>query len=281
VAHGKLLRLLGAALALILAGCGPSGGALAPTALPTGLPATPAAPVTPSPTIDWFPPTSTPTIAPTQPITPTPNPRDARGPAILADAISNQPWSAGKSAAGAITRSGSELTLAVSAARGTLTSFLGAPELGDASLEVAVDPSLCRGADSFGLLLRSTGQSSFYRWSITCDGTQTLERVKNGAFLALQPPIPRAGPPTPTVLAVSLSGQDLRFFIDDVYQFSIKDPLYTTGRLGVFARSAGDTPLTVTFSSFSVYSLSSLTPSPSPGGRGEKTVTAGTTMPTP
>ena len=44
----------------------------------------------------------------------------------------------------------------------------------------------------------------------------------------------------------------MRFFINDEYQFSVRDPLLASGRLGVFARSAGDTAVTVNFSNLVV-----------------------------
>ncbi len=278
--RGRRTLSLWVALVFLLSACAPASGSLGGLVETPIFSATAPPAATATPTVDWFPPTSTPTAAPTQPVTPTPDLRPGIGPALLADAIASQPWSTGKSTLGAVTRSGSELTLAVSAPKATLTSFLDTPQLGDVYLEVSVDPSLCRGGDSFGLLLRSAGASSFYRWAVTCDGKQTLERVQNGSFLALQPVTPRIGPPSPTRLAAYLSGRTLRFFIDDVYQFSISDTLYPSGRLGVFARSAADTPVTVTFSSLSIYSLSpSLTPSPSPGGREEKNPGSATPLP--
>jgi hypothetical protein len=40
----------------------------------------------------------------------------------------------------------------------------------------------------------------------------------------------------------------MRFFLNGRYQFSVSDRNYLSGTLGVFARSLGDTPVTVTFS---------------------------------
>jgi hypothetical protein len=248
---------------LLLAACvpgaaGTGGAALTPTAGITQAP-------TATATVQWFPPTGVPTPIPSPVITPTPDPRPGIGAALLSDGFApGQPWQTGKSAAGTISLSGSELTLAVGTPNGALLSLLARPELGDFYAEVSASPSLCRGADAFGLLLHAAGGSSSYRWTLTCDGQERLERVRNGAFIALQANIPRAGPPTPTRLAVWFSGKEMRFFINDIYQFAASDPTFPTGSLGIFARAAADTPLTVTFSDLSIYTLTPLpTPVPS------------------
>jgi hypothetical protein len=252
---------------LLLAGCAPTGVPAGRLSDPTPA-ATPTAAATAI--IQWFPPTSTPTPFPTAQIVPTVDQRPGVGAALLGAGIApGQPWQTGKSAAGTISLSGSELTLAVAAPKGTLASLLDKPELGNFYTEVTAAPSLCRGADAYGLLLRAAGSSSFYRWALTCDGQQRLERVKNGALLPLQANIPQAGPPAPNHLAVWAAGGELRFFIDDIYQFSVRDPVFASGSLGVFARAASDTPLTITFSDLSVSAVtapeSTITPSPQPG----------------
>ena len=43
-------------------------------------------------------------------------------------------------------------------------------------------------------------------------------------------------------LGVYAQGAELRVFINDVYQFSVKDPVWSSGTLGVFARSSATRP---------------------------------------
>ncbi len=52
-----------------------------------------------------------------------------------------------------------------------------------------------------------------------------------------------------------MQGQDMHVFINDVYQFSVRDTVFDSGALGLFARSAGDTPLSVSFSDLAVYQV--------------------------
>jgi hypothetical protein len=157
------------------------------------------------------------------------------------------------------------LTLAVSETKGYLTSLRKSPELGDYFLEIGASPSLCKGADAYGLLLRATSAPDYYRFSITCDDRLRIERIKHGETVGLTDWTTRIGPPQPKRLGVWLAGPEMRFFIDDIYQFSAHDPALPGGLIGVFARAAGDTPLTVNFSDLSVRQVESaaLTPSPS------------------
>jgi hypothetical protein len=49
--------------------------------------------------------------------------------------------------------------------------------------------------------------------------------------------------------------EEISVFINDAFHFSIRDTVWPAGQLGIFARSAGDTPLTVSFSKLVVYRL--------------------------
>jgi hypothetical protein len=52
----------------------------------------------------------------------------------------------------------------------------------------------------------------------------------------------------------------MRFFVNDEYQFTVRDPLLFNGGFGVFARSASDMAVTVNFSALNVYELSATPP---------------------
>jgi hypothetical protein len=75
--------------------------------------------------------------------------------------------------------------------------------------------------------------------------------------------------PPGAMLAVRLGvwalGDELRFFVNDIYQFAVRDPLWKSGRVGLYARAAGDTPLTVSFSNLQVQEIDvSRIPTPEP-----------------
>ena len=246
LARGRLAALVLAA-AVLLSACLPQE----PTPLPpTGTPPpAPASIQTATPTVDWFPATGTPTLAPTPVFTPTPDLRPGLGEVLLRDDFTDpKAWQAEKSPAGNIAYGTGELTLAVAAPKGALSSLRSGPELSDYYLEVTAAPSLCRGADAYGLLLRASSTPNFYRFTLTCDGQTRLERIRNGTAMVLQDWTPRIGPPLPSRLGVWIAGDEIRVFIDDYFQFSARDPVLTSGTLGVFARAAGDSALTVSFS---------------------------------
>lgn len=242
-------------LAVVLSAC------TAPQPLPTPTPPVPPT-LTPSQTgtIVWFPPTRTPTPMPSVIIEPTVAQRIGVGSEILSDDFSDASrWSHGESAAGRVSVGSGELTLANPGERGLLFSLRSSTNLSDFYLEMTSNVSLCRGDDSYGVLLRSASAQDFYRFVVTCAGQIRLERVVNGQAALLQdwlysgqvPP----GSPLVLRLGVWAVGGEMRFFINDYYQFTASDPVFRSGGVGVFSRVASGNPLTVSFSNLTVYSV--------------------------
>jgi hypothetical protein len=233
------------------------------TPMPTPTP-TATATITPTgtATIVWFPPTATPTPFPTLEMTPTLDLQPVLGDVIFEDTFTDtELWSTTRSAVGSVAYGKSELTLAVSQPKGTLISLRKTPELRDFYLEMDAQPSLCRGADMYGLLLRAASGQDFYRLMINCSGQLRMERVKDGRFVVIQDWTASGqfmpGGMLRARIGVSAQGKEFHIFINDVLQFSFQDPVFERGALGVFARSAGETPLTVSFSDLVVSNLSS------------------------
>lgn len=246
----RLVFLLGL---ILLTACLPETQAVSsPTPSPTGT-ASPA----PTHTVIWFPPTITFTPAPTREILPTQEMHPGLGAVLLSDDFSDAgQWATGRSAAGSVAFGRQELTLAVSQSRGSLQSLRDAPDLTDFYLEIDANPSLCRDRDMYGLLLRASTPQDYYRLLVNCQGQLRLERVKDAKVLPLQDWQASGQVPPGAMLTVRLGvwalGGDLRIFVNDIYQFSVRDPLWKSGRVGLFARAAGDTPLTVNFSNLKV-----------------------------
>ncbi|HJW90556.1 MAG TPA: hypothetical protein VJ436_07930 [Anaerolineales bacterium] len=204
-------------------------------------------------TIVWFPPTDTPTAFPTLPVTPTVDYRPGIGEIILRDDFSNgEVWSLGRTASGSAALGKNELTIALSSPGAYQASRRERPALRDYYLEITASPTLCRGQDEYGLLLRATSEQDFLRFSLSCDGQARVDRLAGGAASSPQPwtqngAIP-PGAPSVSRLAVWAAGKEMRFFINDIYLFSVSDPAQANGGLGVFARSGGDLAVTVSFS---------------------------------
>jgi len=213
---------------------------------------TPTQTSTPTATIVWFPPTSTPTLFPTPVITPTQDYRPNLGETLLVDDFSSpDSWLLGKTSSGSAALGKNELTIAISEPGAYEYSVRQTPVLGDFYAEITASPTLCRGQDEYGLLIRMASSGDFYRYSLSCNGMVRLDRVIGGTASSPQPwtlsgSVP-PGAPSSSRLAVWAVGREMRFFVNDQYQFTVSDPLLPGGNLGVFARSGGEMDVTVSF----------------------------------
>lgn len=239
------------------------------TSLSTPLPLHPTATFTPpAPTATstatpvWFPPTATltPLPAPTSALTPTLDVRPDYGGLIFTDDFEKaELWALGRSPVGSIALGKSELSLTPLQPRGYLYSLRSETVLSDFYLEITAAPSICRGADEYGLLIRAVSNQDFFRFGLTCRGEARLDRLVRGEASSPQPPtlsgaVP-PGAPSISRLAVWASGKDIRFYVNGQYQFSVRDSLLLSGGMGVYARSVSGEAVTINFSQLSVYSV--------------------------
>ena len=251
------LLILDIVIVLSLAACSLQGQAFTPTHPDSPTPA-----LTSTPTTNWFPPTLTPTPFSTPlSATPTPAPPPPVGSVIYQDDFSRQGlWVAGQFAAGTIAYGKGELSLAISQAKGALVSTRSEPVLSDFYLEITATPSLCLNSDNYGVQFRMSSSLDFYRFGVSCNGQVRLERLKGGVGQVLHDwSISAQALPNSSgsyKLGVWAVGGELRLYIDDVLQFSASDASLSSGGLGLYARSMGETVVTVSFSSLAVYQAS-------------------------
>jgi hypothetical protein len=235
---------------------------LAPTSEPTPLlpTETPGQIVTITPTIIWFPPTSTPTPFPTPIITPTADMKPRIGEIIFEDDFTSQTgWTTNRTDAGSVAFGKDELTIAIGETNAYLFSIHEKPSFSDFYLEITAGPIMCRDLDEYGLLFRVSPSIDYYRFSLSCDGQTRLDRVVAGQASSPQPwllsgAVP-PGAPSSSRLGISAIGAEMNFFVNGRYQFSISDPLLSTGGVGVFARSTNNQAVTVNFSNMIVYEV--------------------------
>jgi hypothetical protein len=207
----------------------------------------------PTPTVEWFPATSTPTIIPTIASTPTADLTEELGEIIFSDDF-NQPelWMLGSTSSGNITLGVNELTIAIAEPGAYDYSVRREPLLGDFHVEITTSATLCQGEDQYGLLLRMSSSGNFYRYALSCDGRIRLDKVIQGTATSPQPWIQNnslpPGAPLPARLGVRLQGGEMLFYINEQYQFSVTDPALQVGNIGIFARSLGENAVTVNFS---------------------------------
>lgn len=247
---------LGCFFVFIITACQPLSTPLPP--LPTRTPGPPTA--TATATFVWFPPTATNTPLPiaTVPLTPTLNVSPLYGQQILSDDFSNpEAWTQGRYAYGTVAAGKNELSLAVTKERGYISSLLQDVTLTNFYLEITANPSICRGEDEYGVLLRIKSPQDFFRFSLTCNGQARVERLLGGTASAPQPlsfqgAVPR-GAPSLSRLAVWANKNEIRFYANNQYLFSVKDTALLSGSIGLFVRASTPDAVTVNFSDLVVY----------------------------
>lgn len=252
-------------LALLLIGCAPAS----PTASVTPSPELPSP--TSTATISWFPATRTPTPLPTIASTPTREVLSGLGDLLYADNFSREELWLTSSGEGGSSRMGNNrlvLSLPQLEQPGTVISLRLDPSLVNFYAQVTAHLSLCRGGDIYSLLFRVSSAGDFYRYSLNCRGALRLERVISGKPFVIKDWTPSAdvplGPPGEVKLSVLAVGREMRFYLNNQFQFNISDHLLYQGGLGLFIRSETGEPMSVAFSDLLVYLAYPPTATPPP-----------------
>lgn len=203
-------------------------------------------------TVEWFPPTETPTPASFQGLTPTPEFMRGVGEIIFRDDFSSQDaWSLGSSSGGRVSINNHEINLVINTPGVFLYSVLEDALFTNFYVEVTAKPTLCVGKDEYGLMFRAARNITYYRYSLSCDGEVRLDRILSGTAFSPQDWIPSASvpsaAPSESRLGVWAKNDELHFFVNGDYQFTVIDDQIAFGSFGVFARSVGKKAVTISF----------------------------------
>lgn len=149
------------------------------------------------------------------------------------------------------------LNIAINQPRLLLTSMRSGTQQADFYLEVTARPSLCSGLDEYGLIVRAASAADFLRFSLSCNGQARLDRILGSAASSphtwtMSSAVP-AGAPGSARLGVWASGQEMRFYANGELLFTYNEPALNSGGIGLFARSANETPVSVSFSDLQIY----------------------------
>lgn len=222
----------------------------------------------PTATIQWFPSTSTPTPRPVIIPSATPIYLPGLSNEIFTDNFASpENWNTVSSNEGSVSVSRNRITVAVKTPNTYLFSLRNEPLLTDFYAEINAHPTLCRGADAYGLLFRANNLNA-YRFALACDGTVRLEFAKAYNHpRVLAGPAPSGdvppGSPADVRLGVWVVGTEMRFFLNGRHQFTLTDRNLESGTFGVFVQSSTlNTATTVTFSDLIVQSVAYLSPTP-------------------
>lgn len=218
---------------------------------------------TPSPTVDWFPATATPTLIPSAtPTHPTAleDPSEGVGNLIIQDDFTNTAWwQTLQSESGNIAFGEGNLTFAVAKLESTITSLSEHNLPQDFYLEVTLQTSLCQLEDHIGIILWRESSSNFYQILLNCAGQYRLEMVQDGLRYVLidwtGATQVQLGAPAINQLALWAYQGELRFFINGAYQFTERVARDRTGTLGLFARTIVGPAMTVKFSDLAIYQV--------------------------
>ena len=223
----------------------------------------------PTSTFVWFPASETSSPQPFFTYAPTPEMRPGLGATFLTDEFSDKSlWDVATSDQASSAIADNRLTLAVQS-KVYMFSLRHELVLDDYYAEITARPNLCRGDDSYGILVRANSVA-YYRFALSCNGTAGAERVSVGTRQLLQTPLLSGdvppGAPGEVRIGLWAVGKEMRLFLNGRYQFSISDTNYASGMLGVFVNSAGTTAMIVSFSDLTVqrvnYTLPIKTPQP-------------------
>jgi hypothetical protein len=212
---------------------------------------------TPTETIVWFPPSATATQLAVPTYTGTPEMSPGIGRIIVEDNFSDEDvWDIATSETASASISHNRLSLTVKPGY-YLASMRRELPLTDFYAEITARPSLCRGEDNYGVVVRGVG-SSFYRFVLACNGQIRAERIAGGTRLAIHDPVLSGDAPAApgeVRIGVWAVGAEMRLFLNGRYQFTVIEGTFPVGAFGAFVRSAGETPVTVTFSDLAVYEV--------------------------
>jgi len=252
---------------LLLCGFPLLGACLPLNATPATEPPPPSETPLPSPTIDWFPASATPTLKALPTYTATPEMNPGIGSVLFTDTFSDKTlWDTVDSDQASAIIKDNHLTLAIESGV-SIASLRRDVTLKNFYAEITARIGLCRADDNYGLLIRATG-GSFYRFVISCNGLIQVERVKSSVRLILHNPDASGdaplGAPGEVRIGIWANGSEMRFFLNGRFQFSIIEKTFPSGAFGVFAQSKGNTPVTITFSDLKVYDVEYVPPTNTP-----------------
>lgn len=209
----------------------------------------------PTSTIVWFPPSITPSPAAFATYPPTPEMRPGLGAMLVTDDFSKKSlWNTAVSDQGSAAINDNQLNLA---AQGNVYMLSLRHDLvvSNYYAEITARPNLCRPDDSYGFLVRANAVA-YFRFALYCNGTVSAERISVDTRELLQTPVLSGdvppGAPGEVRIGVWAVGTEMRLFLNGRYQFSIDNPNYPSGTVGVFVNSGGDNPIIVSFSDLTV-----------------------------
>lgn len=245
--HKTLMGILW--VCLFLSACLPE----APVAEPTVIPVPSATPI-PTATVNWFPATATKPKP-----SPTPFPEEAtpqtanRGKILIEDDFSNDSfWEVQNNSDAKVNYEPNALSMVIVGEKAEAFSLSQHILPSNFYLTFTIETSICSDNDQYGIVFWRNSKSGTFRFWANCQGQLMVDRVLPDGTTRLVnwQSARKFVPGTPSSNVFSILAQDgkLDFFINETYQFSLQVKPDLEGALGIMARTAGSTDLSVRFS---------------------------------
>jgi len=168
------------------------------------------------------------------------------------DFDSGEGWTVPISDRGEINIANGEINIIINEPGSFFVGTLEKPDLQDFYAEITASPILCSPRDEYGFLFRVFGRNQYYRFSLNCDGQVRLDSISGETGTILYPwtrsaSVPVGAPSISTIAVLAVEDQ-IHVFINGDPQFTVRDRQLLVGSFGVYARSVGDTAVTISFS---------------------------------
>ncbi|MEA3325959.1 MAG: hypothetical protein U9R53_01410 [Chloroflexota bacterium] len=217
----------------------------------------------PTPTIDWFPATPTPTSIPAA--IPTTQPTreghiEGITDLLISDDFSNESlWLTSQYESGNAAFGTQNLTLAVAKPNSSLLSLSKHTLPENFYLELTIQSSLCSPEDQIGIVFWYHSTSEYYLLLINCTGQYRLELLQGGQNAVIYDwdsatQMQLSAPATNRVGIWVYEGL-FQLFINDTFQFEELIAREREGALGVFARTISGSAMTVRFSDLQIFQV--------------------------
>lgn len=214
--------------------------------------------LSPTPTIIWFPVTSTPERIAQPTSTPDLTTKPIYGSLSFNDAgVVQEHWLSSQEMTGVVAASENSLNLAVNSPRSSLQTFRKDTILSDFYFESVMTMGLCKNTDQAGVLFRAVDSQNYYAFLVNCQGSIALQRVLRGTPAILRDwsltNQVQAGLTKPVKIGVWTQGSTIRIYLNDQLQYEVVNTAYYSGGIGFFTQASGETSVSVNFSEIKVY----------------------------
>ena len=208
----------------------------------------------PTVTIDWFPATATKPHP-----TPTPQPDQTRpedterGNILVEDDFSDDSlWETQNKADVKVSYEPNALSMVITGEKSEAISLSKHILPSSFFMTLTIETSMCSDDDQYGIIFWRNSTSGTFRFWANCSGQLMVDRVLPDGTTRLvnwesaRKLVP--GTPSSNVFAILAQNGKLEFFVNDTFQFSLQTRPELQGGLGIIARTAGSTDLSIRFS---------------------------------